>query len=351
MQRHADASEFVAALKQALSGSRVQGNKIEGLGEWIIAATDPKTAWNSSLADLEILAEIDPEREGQDRRPETATLTAAGFNVGESERIARSLKPEAWLALSLTPIKSVPNFDYRAREGDYISFRNASAGQQATALLGRKGHALAMIALSDTTGKILAVRNPVVVALRDAFTYVAGLIPPVKRYFVEMRFKPMPRYKQGALDYGPRGYSAGSQVGKMFIQPSVSTDGTHIVRLDDLIGQDFALLAWGTNPHYWLTDTSREKLRHLSTRILVAVPKTQRAYEAERLQGVTVIGDTQGRLKQWFSNQPDGIVILRPDRFVAATCLPLDLNDCIARVAVALHLLPIAEPVVAGLAA
>jgi hypothetical protein len=42
---------------------------------------------------------------------------------------------------------------------------------------------------------------------------------------------------------------------------------------------------------------------------------------------------------------------LRPDRFVVAASLPQDLKDCIVRVAVALHLLPIAEPVVAGLAA
>jgi chromosome segregation protein len=39
------------------------------------------------------------------------------------------------LALSLTPIKSIPVFEYRARESGYIPFRNASAGQQATALL------------------------------------------------------------------------------------------------------------------------------------------------------------------------------------------------------------------------
>jgi hypothetical protein len=35
-----------------------------------------------------------------------------------------SLKPEGWLALSLTPIKSVPVFEYRAREGEYIPFQN-----------------------------------------------------------------------------------------------------------------------------------------------------------------------------------------------------------------------------------
>ena len=37
--------------------------------------------------------------------------------------------------LSLTPIKDSPVFEYRTREKEYIPFENASAGQQATALL------------------------------------------------------------------------------------------------------------------------------------------------------------------------------------------------------------------------
>ena len=49
--------------------------------------------------------------------------------------IGRSLKPADWLTLSLTPIESEPVFEYQAREQEYIPFRNASAGQQATALL------------------------------------------------------------------------------------------------------------------------------------------------------------------------------------------------------------------------
>ena len=135
IKRYADAADFVSGLKQALSGSRVQGNKIEALGDWITAATDPSAAWNASLADLDNLAELDAERDGTERRPETLALSTAGFNTGDLDRIARSLKPEAWLMLSLTPIKSTPIFEYRARESEYIPFRNASAGQQATALL------------------------------------------------------------------------------------------------------------------------------------------------------------------------------------------------------------------------
>jgi chromosome segregation protein len=43
--------------------------------------------------------------------------------------------PDTWLDLSLTRLEDEPVFEYRVREGDYIPFANASAGQQATALL------------------------------------------------------------------------------------------------------------------------------------------------------------------------------------------------------------------------
>lgn len=135
VQRHADAADFVTTLRQSLSGSRVQGSKIEGLGESITAAPDPRVQWDALLVDLEKLAEFDVERDGADRRPETPVLAAAGLTATDLDRIGRSLKPEEWLNQALTPIKSAPVFEYRVREGEYIPFRNASAGQQATALL------------------------------------------------------------------------------------------------------------------------------------------------------------------------------------------------------------------------
>jgi type III restriction enzyme len=135
VKRHADSVDFVNGLRQSLSGSRIQGTKIEALGGSITAASDAGARWNALLSDLETLAEFDVERDSTDRRPETPVLSAAGVTAGDLDRIARSLKPEDWLALSLTPIKSVPVFEYRSREGEYIPFRNASVGQQATALL------------------------------------------------------------------------------------------------------------------------------------------------------------------------------------------------------------------------
>lgn len=135
VKRFANAADFVSLLRQSLAGSRVSGTKVENLGATITDAADPGAQWNALLLDLEKLAELNIEREGTDRAPEVPSLSAAGLTASEITRVATSLDPEAWLALSLTPIESVPVFEYRAREGEYIPFRNASAGQQATALL------------------------------------------------------------------------------------------------------------------------------------------------------------------------------------------------------------------------
>ena len=135
VKRYADASDLVNSLRQSLSGSRVPGAKFEAIGDSITSASDPPAQLNALLGDLEKLAEFDAERGSAEQRPDTPALAAAGLTPADLDRFARGFKPESWLNLSLTALKSTPVFEYRARENDYIPFRNASAGQQATALL------------------------------------------------------------------------------------------------------------------------------------------------------------------------------------------------------------------------
>lgn len=135
VKRYADAGEFVERLRESLSGSNVRRERVEALGEAIVTAENPQERWSRILDDLETLAAFDSDQEGSDRRPETLALSAVGLTASDLDRIARKLSADDWLALSLIDINSEPVFEYRARESDYIQFRNASAGQQATALL------------------------------------------------------------------------------------------------------------------------------------------------------------------------------------------------------------------------
>ena len=190
----------------------------------------------------------------------------------------------------------------------------------------RKAHAKAMISLSQTAGAILAMRHPVKVWARDSFTYLMNFLPPVKRYFQEMRFKPMPRYREGALDYGPKGFDAASPVGRMFIQPRAALADGWQGLMDDALGGGFALLSWGVKPTRWLDDEARAALEALGTKLLWVVSMTSLQHEAARHDDVTVLGDLEGTLKRWFGDNPDSMVLLRPDRFVAINCGPQEIS-------------------------
>jgi hypothetical protein len=135
VKRHADSTAFVETLRQGLSGSRVQGNKIEAVGDAITKAANPSATWLQILDDLETLADYESGHAPTEVRPQAAALVAAGLSANDLDRTAQTLQPETWLSLSLTPIASIPVYEFRAREGEYIPFENASAGQQATALL------------------------------------------------------------------------------------------------------------------------------------------------------------------------------------------------------------------------
>ena len=197
----------------------------------------------------------------------------------------------------------------------------------------RKAHAKAMIALSQTVGTVLALRNPAKVWLRDVLTSLASHLPPVKRYFMEMRFKPMPRYREGALDYGPAGFDAASPVGRMFIQPRAALADGWQGRLDGALGPGFALLSWGVNPARWVGPAAGAVLRALDAKLIWVVPMTQLTYEAERHPDVTVLGDLDGQLKAWFGETPHSVVLLRPDRFVAINCGPQQIDARVAALA------------------
>ncbi|MBS4752978.1 bifunctional 3-(3-hydroxy-phenyl)propionate/3-hydroxycinnamic acid hydroxylase [Nocardioides sp. zg-ZUI104] len=227
----------------------------------------------------------------------------------------------------------------------------------------RHGHVAAMIDVNMAAGSIMKC-GPVKGWLRDRAATALNVVPSVKAYFSELRFKPMPRYdtgvvvdqatltpgrsdvsfkpgslKPGALKPGkglrrrsaaatalhPFTDSAGaaSPVGLQFIQPRVSTASANDVLLDEATGDWWTLAAWGNDPARLLSDEDLALVERLGIRLVAFYPETQRAWAEERFAAspTTVVGDTTGALKDWFDTRACGFVVLRPDRFVAAASL------------------------------
>ena len=188
----------------------------------------------------------------------------------------------------------------------------------------RRDHAKAMIDLSVTAGNVLAPPKRWHGAVRDGISWLLNYLPPVKRYFLEMRFKPMPQYREGALLAEGEGKT--SPVGKMFIQPKVTLEGGQVTLLDEVIGANFAIIAWGCNPLWGLNDEQIARWRAVGVRFIQVVPEVQIHCNQDNVPGVIRLGDTQNRLKSWFAQHDTAIAVVRPDRFVATVAIPQTLS-------------------------
>ncbi|VCU71014.1 3-(3-hydroxy-phenyl)propionate/3-hydroxycinnamic acid hydroxylase [Pigmentiphaga humi] len=195
----------------------------------------------------------------------------------------------------------------------------------------RHAHARAMIDLADKFGAVLSLRNRWLAALRDAFfTSIRG-VPVVRDYVLQMKFKPMPRYRDGVVQ--DSGLAARDQrVGRMFIQPLVEPGGGAPVRLDDALGPGFALLMGA--PGQPLPAELAGRLELLSCRLAVAaLPRSGPAPGVlpDVPPGMLLLEDTENALHRWLAAAHADWVLLRPDRYVAAAGRRADMIAALER--------------------
>lgn len=137
IQKHLDTNQLKTELMKSLHGSRIQADRVQLIFDHILNVDDPLSEWNLILEELQKLAEVDFQRDGQSAMPETLKLIAIGLSDNNLRKIADVLTQENWVALATISIDFTPEFKYTTNSemGDYIPFSEASAGQQATALL------------------------------------------------------------------------------------------------------------------------------------------------------------------------------------------------------------------------
>jgi 3-(3-hydroxy-phenyl)propionate hydroxylase len=201
----------------------------------------------------------------------------------------------------------------------------------------RRKHARAMIDLSTMVGRVISPTNRKVAALRDRVIHAASLVPTLKRYVLEMRFKPMPVYEQGAVyHFEPRAET--SPTGTLFIQPRVDTRDKQNLLLDDVLGTGFAILCWSNNPRALLGDESFERWKTLGARFVAVRPMTQLPWPGHDDPDVVIVGDRTGALKAWFDAHTDSVLFLRPDRCIAGACIAQRAPELSASLSKVLHL-------------
>lgn len=245
-------------------------------------------------------------------------------------------------ASHLMPVWQGQGYNTGIRDATNLAWKLAMVvrGEASPAILDtyemeRREHAKAMIDLSVTAGRIFAPTNRLVAWARDKLALAMNAIPPIKRYLVEMRFKPMPRFRRGVVLTNEKGLPEGSAAGRLFPQPNIVTKEGSICRLDDLIGIRFAILSWGVDPQLCLPAEARSYWNGLGAKFIMVIPTGQLAnFRGHVTDGTMLLGDATGAFHDWFSKQEaDGsIVVLRPDRIVAGIVQPQRLEEASTRI-------------------
>jgi 3-(3-hydroxy-phenyl)propionate hydroxylase len=154
-------------------------------------------------------------------------------------------------------------------------------------------HVAGLILLSKFLGTIIMPTSKAFAFLRDSVFFTLNTVPAIRDYLSEGRMKPQPRYKKGFMSVdGSR--ASKTLAGMMLPQPEIKTPQGKKMLLDNVLGQDFALLRLCHKPDEAFTSLNDDTWQRLGTRF------------------VSIENEIEG----FPSNQRDLFILVRPDRYI-----------------------------------
>ncbi|HUE92272.1 bifunctional 3-(3-hydroxy-phenyl)propionate/3-hydroxycinnamic acid hydroxylase [Pseudomonas sp.] len=200
--------------------------------------------------------------------------------------------------------------------------------------LERRGHATDLIALADNMGAVLGLTNPLVAGVRDWLFQAVNTVDNLRSHLLEFKFKPKATITRGLVYHERADVREGDLVGQLFIQPQVENADGARVRFDDVLGPWYAVIGYRTNPAAGLSAEARTFWNGLETRF-IQVNRSRSGNRNQPLsaEGVISVEDVDNRLDDWFSQVRDNVVVVRPDRFIAAITTPERLEGVLAKLA------------------
>jgi 3-(3-hydroxy-phenyl)propionate hydroxylase len=225
-------------------------------------------------------------------------------------------------AAHLTPPFAGQGMNAGLRDANNLAWKLAAVtrGQLGPGLLDsyereRRDHAWAMIDFALNIGRVMGPPNAFAAWAIETMFRVLAIYPKARDYIAQMKFKPPPRFVEGFLLPDGSGKKQ-TLVGKLFPQPKVLIAGHREALLDDVLGDGFSVLVRSPRAAEALTVLKGSPWRDLGARVVVMGEGVSQDL------GVTYVREIGGgnpRLARF----SDHVILLRPDRYVAA-CISID---------------------------
>ena len=208
----------------------------------------------------------------------------------------------------------------------------------------RRDHAKAMIQGSVLLKDLVSMTNPLAGKIRDGVIKSVLATPKLKEWGQEGGFKPKPIYTKGQYLGLPRKHRL-SPEGSLSPQPTVRVFDGRCVLLDDLIGENYALIGLSIDPTVNLSKQSIQVLKQIGCKFMTLYPyslRPQGQVIRDLNPDVIEVEDIYGGMVDWFAktckpSQP--IALLRPDKFTFAVVTEDEINAAIQQLKYQLDLI------------
>ena len=199
----------------------------------------------------------------------------------------------------------------------------------------RHDHVASMIWFSSFLGQVVMTRWRSLAILRDLCFRLLNAIPYTHAYLSEIRFKPQPRIKKGGLflrfNRASRRYA-----GQLLPQPTVQTSQGEHVLLDEVLGNDFALLRLNAKPGQAVQAFSALPLapwhqlgiRFISIQPADAQPRSPTQSQLHILPEHETVQDTEHVLSAFLRHNANLYLLVRPDRYILGAFSEEEIEQC-----------------------
>ena len=184
----------------------------------------------------------------------------------------------------------------------------------------RSPHAWSLIEMAVNIGKVMMPTSAIQAFLIQSAFRLMRFIPPMHAYFVQMKYKPKPFYKDGFVLPDDGGLNV---VGRMQPQPLVERLDRTRVKFDELAGDGFALVAFGENAQATLAACAQHDFglpRMTRIALLPHSMNIDRAADAD----LTAVRSVDEFFEERLPKGREVLIVIRPDRYAAAAC---DVTD------------------------
>lgn len=185
----------------------------------------------------------------------------------------------------------------------------------------RRDHAWSMIEFALDIGRVMRPPNALAAFLLEYGFLSLSLFPKARDYIAQMKFKPPPRFARGFIVPDAAGAKK-TLVGRMLPQPHVLTADRSDVLFDEALGPGFAVLVHSNRPQVALQALRAGAWAAFMSHCVVMRPDGNDETVPEGVTAVRALGRADKRLARF----TDHVLLLRPDRYVAA-CVAVDDLD------------------------